>query len=282
MDNREELVFDSAISINQNVSISSVTLLSFWDISGTPSSYNVQWPRDRVLPMRSNTTVMVYSKSGRGKVHLKDGTIVDVVGHCALFLDPTQIESYYCCGSDWKLNWMELIVSGGLNVPYCKPISLDEEHLVVDMRQATKHLGSDPLNEKQLGLAMVNTLVYQVACLSTKHTDVALDPRVVDAMTMINSDIYRKWQISEIAEAVGCAPSTLRKLFQQNLGLSPKRYILNTKLDFCFTFFQRGETVISHIAKELNFFDATHFEKEFKRRFGTNARSFIPQKSSRL
>lgn len=271
----EGLLFDYAISVNQNINISGITLLSLWDISGTPSTYNVQWPQDRILPMRENTTVIIYSKSGRGKVHLKDGTIIDVCNQCAVFIDPNDIVNYYCCDDHWKLNWMEVILGGSLNVRTNIIVPLDDKNIKSEMAEAIQQLASNKIVFKQYGLAIINKIIYQIASCSENVLAQDIDERVVQAMALVNMNIEKKWLIEDLADAVNCAPSTLRKVFKNSIGKSPKRYILDTKLDYCFTLFQQGNFVVSKVAKELNFYDAPHFENEFKRRFGVKPKEFI-------
>ena len=75
-DVKNELLFNDVISINQNINISGLTLLSLWDIVGNPITYKKKWPQDKLLPLRSNSVVAVYTHSGNGQIHLYNGKII--------------------------------------------------------------------------------------------------------------------------------------------------------------------------------------------------------------
>ena len=111
-DVKNDSLHNDVISINQNINISGLTLLSLWDTIGDPSTYRVIWPKDRLLPLRDNTIVAVYSRRGHGQIHLKNNKIISLNGHCVVFLVPADITHYFCCDLIWELNWMEFISTG--------------------------------------------------------------------------------------------------------------------------------------------------------------------------
>ncbi|MGF1724774.1 helix-turn-helix domain-containing protein [Photobacterium nomapromontoriensis] len=266
---KNESLFDNVISVNQNINISGLTLLSLWDTVGNPSTYRVKWPEDRLLPLRDNTIVAVYSHRGHGQIHLNDGQIVSLQGHCVVFLPPKKITHYFCCGLIWELNWMEFIVTGAISLPLEQVIELESDTMIDEINKAIQDLKSIEETYQRLGVARINTLIYQwltyADLTKVKNTD---EEKVKKVIAEVHLKIDKKWSIKELANIISCSESHLRMLFLKCVNKTPKEYIMDAKLDYAYASLHYKKTSITNIVRELGFYDNFHFSKAFKAKFG--------------
>ncbi|WP_157810350.1 helix-turn-helix transcriptional regulator [Vibrio sp. HA2012] len=268
-DVKNDSLHNDVISINQNINISGLTLLSLWDTIGDPSTYRVIWPKDRLLPLRDNTIVAVYSRRGHGQIHLKNNKIISLDGHCVVFLVPADITHYFCCDLIWELNWMEFISTGASVFPLEQVITLEEESMKNEIKTAIDSLKKNDLKFDRLGVAMINKLIYEWLVFAdlSAESNTELE-KVKKVVAEIHLKIDKKWTIKELASIVNCSESHLRKLFIQYIKKSPKEYLLDAKLDYAYASLSHQHCTINQISRELGFYDNFHFSKAFKNKFG--------------
>ncbi|WP_318479836.1 AraC family transcriptional regulator [Photobacterium leiognathi] len=268
-DVKNELLFNDVISINQNINISGLTLLSLWDIVGNPITYKKKWPQDKILPLRSNSVVAVYTHSGNGQIHLYNGKIIRVQDHCVVFLNPLEISHYFCCGRVWALNWMEIITSGVIYLPIEQVIVLEDSSSRDEVTKAINEIKSNNDTYNRLGVARINKLIYEwltYAVVDKPQHDA--ENKTLRVIEQIHLNIGKKWRISELSKIVPCSNTHLRKLFLKYTKQTPKEYILEAKLNYAYASIIHKCTPITTLALELNFYDSYHFSKAFKAKFG--------------
>lgn len=270
MDNVKNVqLHNNAISINKNTNISGLTLVSLWDVVGDSNSYQVVWPNDRWLPLRENTVVAVYSHTGHGEVHLSNKKIICLNGHCVVFLKPTEITRYFCSGLVWELNWIEFLVTGAISFPFEKVINLGNNISLSEIQEALVNLKRPEESYQQLGVAIVNKLIYQWLTYIDIQGSLSWDREKVNkVITEIHLNIEKKWTVAELAEVISCSESQLRRLFSLSVHKSPKAYLVDSKLDYAFTLLKHKQCTIKEVVNLLGFYDTFHFSKAFKARFG--------------
>ena len=74
--------------------------------------------------------------------------------------------------------------------------------------------------------------------------------------------------IAEIAKECAVSESGLRRIFKEQMGISPIRYRLNFKLKRAKFLLDSTDMSVGEIAERLNFFDAAYFCNVFKRHVG--------------
>ena len=71
-----------------------------------------------------------------------------------------------------------------------------------------------------------------------------------------------------MARFIPCSEAWLRRLFLRYTGKTPNEYYLNTRLDLALSLLKQEGNTVGDVADMLNFFDAFHFSKAFKQKFG--------------
>lgn len=266
---KNEAFHNTPIVIEETLSSSGITLIALWDILAD-TRYRVSWPEDRRLPLSKDTVIAVYTRQGHGEIHLHDGSVIEPHGHSVVFLKPTTIAHYCCPGMLWDLVWIEMVPNGALTFPFRSIISLsNEDRLINECAEAIELLSREPERWKSLGVAMVTKLIYQWLAVAGDPLPASANlKRVERVLEALHQSMNRCWTVTEMAAIAQCSEQQLRKLFHTYTGQSPKRYLINAKLDIARVLLNHKRLNVAEVAEKLGFHDSFHFSKAFKQRFG--------------
>ncbi|MCS7187889.1 MAG: AraC family transcriptional regulator [Armatimonadetes bacterium] len=77
-----------------------------------------------------------------------------------------------------------------------------------------------------------------------------------------------KITVSDLAKATMCSPTHLRRLFQKAVGMSPRQWLLERRLQRAAQLLQTTDKTIQQIADICGFESLSHFTRYFKAKFG--------------
>ena len=83
------------------------------------------------------------------------------------------------------------------------------------------------------------------------------------AASYIAANIRDPLRISQVSHVCGVSESYLYKVFSSALGLSPKEYILNCKMEYAIQLLKENNMTVTQIARELGFSNPNHFSNAF-------------------
>lgn len=106
----------------------------------------------------------------------------------------------------------------------------------------------------------------------------SLDIKTVEMAKGLLGDT-EELSISEIAFKCGISESGLRKKFKDIVGVSPKEYRMNIKLNRAKYYLESTGMSVSDISNTLNFYDSAYFCKIFKLHIGVTPRQYSRNKS---
>lgn len=89
-----------------------------------------------------------------------------------------------------------------------------------------------------------------------------------EILIYINDSIYKQITIEEICLKFSISRSSLQTLFKRNLGIAPKQYISDLKLNKSKLLIKESVYTISEIASMLGFTSIHYFSRKFKQQFG--------------
>lgn len=95
------------------------------------------------------------------------------------------------------------------------------------------------------------------------------DPRIQRALVMIEGCRGKDMTPDAAAAAVGLSPRQFTRLFRKTLGVTPKHFILETRLRHARFLVENSRQSITEIAYTTGFADCAHFATTFKAKFGT-------------
>ncbi|EMH4165115.1 AraC family transcriptional regulator [Pluralibacter gergoviae] len=266
---KNETTYNIPLVLDENVISSGISLLSLWHTLAD-ESYRVIWPRDKRKPLIPNSWVAVYTLQGCGKLLLRDGREIILNGNCIIFLKPTDIQAYHCAGLVWEQYWMEFIPTSVMQIPLLQTgIIYNGEHYNRELEEVAEMITTKDSMRNNLAVAFLTKIIYQWICLiSENEKKEAGVIQIENLLSVLHSDLQRNWRVQEMAQRMQCSEQYLRRLFLRYTGKTPKEYYLDARLDLAHSLLRQEGQTVSRVADMLNFFDAFHFSKAFKRRFG--------------
>ncbi len=100
-----------------------------------------------------------------------------------------------------------------------------------------------------------------------------LDKRVSAAHYLIsNENVYK---VEDISSMLNVTPTTLRNLFNEHVGISPKDLIKIHRIKKALDFDLTCEESLTQMAYHLKYFDQAHFSKDFKAATGISPKKYF-------
>ena len=100
-----------------------------------------------------------------------------------------------------------------------------------------------------------------------------LDKRVLVAHHLItNENMYK---VDDLSSILNVTPTTLRNLFNQHVGISPKDLIKIHRIKKALNYQLTCEESLTQMAYHLNYFDQAHFCKDFKDSIGISPKQYF-------
>lgn len=101
-----------------------------------------------------------------------------------------------------------------------------------------------------------------------------IDQRILCACDYIQAHLTEKFSVDDIATACNLSPSRLAHLFKQHMGVSPKSWGNNIRLQRARKLLLGSSDSIGLVAREVGYEDPTQFTKYFKKNMGCSPKQF--------
>lgn len=132
--------------------------------------------------------------------------------------------------------------------------------------------------ERHLGRAVADKAMHILLAEGARPADApqphvvidveARDPRLEDAINIMEQNLAQPPHIDAIAARVGLSRRQLERLFRDEFGMSPWKYALGRRLRQAHLLLTRTRHSITDIAQECGFADASHFSRHIRTTFG--------------
>ncbi|GJD62050.1 hypothetical protein CS379_24725 [Methylobacterium frigidaeris] len=96
------------------------------------------------------------------------------------------------------------------------------------------------------------------------------DPCVQRAVVLIESRKGRDVSPEQAVASVGLSPRQFGRLFQLQMGMTPKHFILETRLRYVRFLLENSSLAITAIAHETGFSDSAHLATAFRKKHQTS------------
>ena len=97
------------------------------------------------------------------------------------------------------------------------------------------------------------------------------------AVRYINENYGFPITIKDVADYVGFDRSYFFKIFKQQIGVSPKEYLINQRMSKARSLMKDTEYSCYEICKMVGYEDYSNFSKTFKKRYGKTPREYVAQ-----
>jgi len=93
------------------------------------------------------------------------------------------------------------------------------------------------------------------------------DTRIEKAITLLNSDISRRWTVQLLARAVGLSRAVFAREFTRALGLSPMRYLTQRRMQVAAALLHGSDAALAEVARRVGYESEFAFNRAFKRHY---------------
>jgi two-component system response regulator YesN len=97
----------------------------------------------------------------------------------------------------------------------------------------------------------------------------AMNPKVRVAISLIDNNLHRDIYIAELAQLVRLSPSRLSYLFKGEVGMPFTQYMKKARLEKGRQLLETSFEPVKAIALQVGYNDPTHFERDFKKAYGS-------------
>ena len=162
--------------------------------------------------------------------------------------------------------------------PFCMTLR-NSDQLLHNFKAATDAWKSkDPLY-----IALAMRAVYDAVCKAQKElnkqyfskTQLSIIAPAVEAINANFTD--NDLSVSHLASLCGISEVYFRKLFLNSLGVSPKEYLIQKRIDYAKTLLRSGNFSITEIAMLCGYAEHCHFSREFTKRVGIPPSQYLHQ-----
>jgi len=102
---------------------------------------------------------------------------------------------------------------------------------------------------------------------SKKVFNTELLSQLTKAKNIIDEDVSRKIDISELAREVALSKFYFFRCFKNAFGFSPYQYLLKKRLERSMELLTEGDYLVTDVAYQVGFNDIYSFSKSFKKHF---------------
>lgn len=153
-------------------------------------------------------------------------------------------------------------------------IGIDQLKLDKLCRFTEKISSYTPSNFPALILDLQN-LFYNLTTEFAEHDSAEfIQNKLKEACRYLSEDLDKPLTIPECAEKLGLGYHLFRKEFRENMGLSPKAYRVNKRIELAQNMMRDDSLSLKEIAAKLNYPDFATFAKQYKRVTGISPAVF--------
>ena len=217
----------------------------------------------------------VFVERGRGTLTTEQGGTQEVAGPALFWLFPEHLHSY---GPQKATSWLErwalfrgslvddFRLKGFLNPaqPLVAPVNISE------VAHTFSTLHSEMLKRDAVGwasaAATIHRLVVQMASQSTMGKSSGLKRQRSRMVNLIEESAFANMDLQKLARDLNMSPATLRRRCGALLGMAPKHYQLQLRIDRAKEMLAGTAVSIEDIAARVGYDDSFYFSRLFFKR----------------
>ena len=104
-----------------------------------------------------------------------------------------------------------------------------------------------------------------------------MDGRIYYIEETISQNFGSPWTVRKLAVLIGLSAPHFQKLFREKTGIAPMAYLQRERLDRAGKLLETTLLSVKQIRIEVGIVDASHFTRDFKRKFGCTPTEFRRQ-----
>lgn len=214
--------------------------------------------------------VAVRTLAGEGRFQLDSDRFVNTSAGDVLFFERRFLHRYSCQTPQWHYWWFKFSAVGPLRIPLGQSLTVGFHPTdVASMRHIFENL-SHPLAERRfLSSASFVRLVYEwMDRWRSGRTPPEAQTSVRQVVEMMQKHLDGNLSVEQMAEAISVCPRRLHQLFRNVVGIGPKKYYDQLRLQRAEMLLRDPALRISQVSTRLGFDDPLYFSRWIRRRTG--------------
>lgn len=233
------------------------------------SSYHHICSDEEKASYSEKTIAFIRCTTGCGRIYA-NGKSFDLKENEYIFINFRNIEKYKSLSYLWGYNWVNFEANINNEFEFCKiytsEISEDETLAFEKFIAAGKEADDK---------SYINSLFLNFFYIATKENpndnnrkSESKNIKLIDEIcAFIQQKLFEKITVNDVALFFNITPRRLHQIFSKELGISPKQYIVNKKMEEGYRLLVQTSYPINKISEALSFSSAYHFSNEFKKTF---------------
>lgn len=203
-----------------------------------------------------------YVVSGKGIFRIEDREYIVTAGN--IFVIPPFVETYYEADRDepWEYIWVGFTKSNGINIDFEDVMNIPYAHRIFEDMKKCSALGTGRTEFLCGKIWQLISLIYDKQNEPVTYIDKALN--------IINSEYMSDISVQSVADRTGLERTYFSNLFKTKVGMSPKQYLLKTRMEQANVFLKDYGYNVSLTATSVGYNDIYTFSKAFKKYFGVS------------
>jgi AraC family transcriptional regulator of arabinose operon len=101
-----------------------------------------------------------------------------------------------------------------------------------------------------------------------------IDPRIERVINHCRVRLERVFLLPELAALAGLSPTSFSRLFAQEMGMPPMRYLEQLRINRACRLLELSQAKIESVARQVGFANPFYFTLRFKRQLGVSPRQY--------
>ena len=228
--------------------------------------------------------LLIHTIAGSGRVGTAAGDLVLTTGHAVLLRPGIRHDYGTAPGSaSWELvfahfhprsDWMPLLdwPDGGGGVGLIRTDGDLHRRAAAALRRAAGVRFGSPVRTELFGM---NALEEALLWLDTQNPlTTRTDERVLRVMEYVSTHLAEPLDVDRLAEVAHLSPSRLTHLFQEHVGISPRRYVERERMLLAGQLLDLTNRSVGSIAREVGCEDPLYFSQRFRRFAGLSPSAY--------
>lgn len=237
-------------------------------------------PHWRIAPRRLPNAILFFVHAGRAKWRVGEISVI-AQPHDVLLIPENIVhaaehmpERQFCVSAvHFTARLFEVVdVLSLLGYPVHVP---DMPQVQGSIDELLRLSACQPIGWRKRGAALVTEVILRIAQERPDLLRPMGSPLAIKAFKMLSpvlqfveDRLSDKVSVAKMAQLAICSPRHLRRLFHQTVGMAPKQWLLERRLQRAATLLTQTDLPVKTVAAECGFDDLSHFNRAFRHRFG--------------
>ncbi|MBR3968162.1 MAG: AraC family ligand binding domain-containing protein [Clostridia bacterium] len=208
-----------------------------------------------------------YVVSGKGIFRIEDREYTVTAGN--IFVIPPFVETYYEADSNdpWQYIWIGFTKDDKIKIDFEDVMNIPYAHRIFEDMKKCSAMNTGRTEFLCSKIWQLISFVYDKKNETVNYVDKALN--------IIGSEYMTDISVQNIADRIGLERTYFSNLFKNKVAMSPKQYLLKTRMEQANIFLKDYGYNVSLTAASVGYSDIYTFSKAFKKYFGVSPSNIL-------